>query len=239
MRQRLRCLSAVVCLGLLLTACGSNEPLTSATPLAPNPLATAPAAPVVPSVALSVVVTENGHPVENATVEVQWPCGGSCSSAIGPGGMTDVAGRYVVARLPDGETVWVTAYKDGFVQQCAATAVTRTGVTLDVGLTSIANLSTAQPLSGAGSRSVSGTVFESTAAGRQSVADASVSALSEALPYGEPVAFTSSDAAGRYWLCGLSQGRIPYVTAQKEGYNSNSSPVGPGTDTSFDIQLRR
>ncbi len=240
MRQLLRCVSAVVGLGLLFTACGSSERFTSVIPVAPSPFTpTAPLAPVVPNVALSGVVTENGHPVENAAVEVQWSCGGGCSSAIGPGGMTDVAGRYVVARLPDGATVWVTAYKDGFVQQCVATAVMGAGVSLDLRLTSIANLSTAQPLSGAGSRTVSGTVFESTAAGRRLVPDASVSAYSEALPYGEPVAFTRSDAAGRYWLCGLSQGRIPYVVAQKEGYNSNTSPVEPGTDTSFDIQLRR
>src|SRR5204863_309442 len=113
MRQRLRCLSTVVCLGMLLTACGSSEPFTSAIPVAPTPFtSTAPLAPVVPSLELSGVVTENGHPVENAAVEVQW-------------------------------------------------------------------------------------------------------------------------------LCGLSQGRIPYVVAQKEGYNSNTSPVEPGTDTSFDIQLRR
>jgi hypothetical protein len=153
--------------------------------------------------------------------------------------MTDAAGRYVIARLPDGAPVWVTAHKDGFVQQCAATALVRAGVNLDLQLTSIANLSTAQPLSGAGSRTVSGTVFESTPAGRRPVADTAVSAYSEALYYADPVAFTRSDAAGRYLLCGLSQGRIPYLVAEKEGYNSNASPVEPGTDTTVDIQIRR
>lgn len=73
--------SVVVCLGLLLTACGSNEPLTSASPVAP----TAPVAPAVLSVTLSGVVAENGHPIENASVEVQWSCGGSCSSGTGGG----------------------------------------------------------------------------------------------------------------------------------------------------------
>jgi hypothetical protein len=133
----------------------------------------------------------------------------------------------------------MTAYKDGFVQQCAATAVMGAGVRLDLQLTSIPNLSMAQPLSGAGSRTISGTVFESTPAGRRPVADAAVSAYSEALYYAEPVAFTRSDTAGRYLLCGLSQDRIPYLVAEKEGYNSNTSPVEPGTDTTVDIQLRR
>ena len=152
MRPRCRCLSALVCLGLLLAACGTNEPLTSASSVAPMPLPTPPMGPVVPNAALSGVVTENGHPVGEAAVEVQWSCGNGCGSATG--GMTDGAGRYVVGLsttlLPDGATMWVTAHKDGFVQQCAATAVMRSGVSLDLRLTSIANLSTAQPLSAAG-----------------------------------------------------------------------------------------
>ena len=135
--------------------------------------------------------------------------------------------------------MWVTASKDGFVQQCAAAAVMRAGVSLDLRLTSIANLSTAQPLSGAGSRTVSGTVFESTPAGRPPVADAAVSAYSEALYYADPIAFTRSDAAGRYWLCALSQGRIPYLVAERDGYNASNVSVEPGTDTTVDIQMRR
>lgn len=238
MRQLLACLSGVVCFGLLLTACGSNEPLTSASPvapMAPGPLAAS-------NAALSGVVTENGRPIEGASVQVQWSCGGGCSASID--GITDAAGRYVVATRngigpPDGAGVWVTAHKDRFVQQCAATAVMGPGVSVDLRLTSIASLSTAQPLSSADGRTVSGTVFESTPAGRRSVADAAVSAYSEALYYADPVAFTRSDEAGRYWLCGLSQGRIPYLVAEKEGYNSNAFPVESGPDTTVDIQLRR
>jgi hypothetical protein len=66
-------------------------------------------------VTLSGVVAENGHPIENVAVVVQWSCGGGCST--GTEGVTDAAGRYVIARLPDGAPVWVTAHKDGFVQQ--------------------------------------------------------------------------------------------------------------------------
>jgi hypothetical protein len=228
----------VVCLGLLLTDCGRNAPVTSPSPVAP----TAPASPAVLNftlnATLSGVVAENGHPVENAFVNVQFSCGSGCSSQIG--GMTDAAGRYIVARLPDSAPVWVTAYKDGFVQQCAASTVMRAGVSLDLRLTSIASLSTSQPPSDAGFRTVSGAVFEATPAATGPVADAVLSAFSEALYYADPVAFTRSDAAGRYWLCGLSQGRI-HLVAEKEGYNSNinSFPVESGTDTTFDILLRR
>jgi len=140
----------------------------------------------------------------------------------------------------EGATLWVTAYKDGFVQQCAATAVMGAGGgSVDLRLTSIANLSMAQPLSGVGFRTVSGTVFESTPAGRRPVADAAVSAYSEALYYGDPVAFTRSDAAGRYWLCGLSQADIPYLIAEKEGYGFSNVSVAPGADTIADIQIGR
>ena len=227
----------VICLGLLLTACGSNEPLISASPLPPTPLAVPTVLNLNLNATLSGIVAENGRPIENAAVAVQWSCGGGCSSETG--GMTDAAGRYVIGRLPDGAPVWVTARKDGFVQQCVATAVMGAGVSLDLRLTSIASLSTAQPVSGAGSRTVSGTVFESTPAGRRPVADTLVSAYEEALYYADAVAFTRSDAAGRYLLCGLSMGRIPFLVAEKEGYNSSSVPVEPGTDTTFDIQLHR
>ena len=227
----------VVCLGLLLTACGSNAPLSSPSPLPPTPLTVPTVLNLNLNATLSGIVAENGHPIENAAVAVQWSCGSGCSAETG--GMTDAAGRYVVARLPDGAPVWVTAHKDGFVQQCVATAVMGAGVSLDLRLTSVASLSTAQPVSGAGSRTVSGTVFESTPAGRRPVADTLVSAYSEALYYADAVAFTRSDASGRYLLCGLSMGRIPWLVAEKEGYNSSSVPVEPGTDTTFDIQLHR
>jgi len=113
------------------------------------------------------------------------------------------------------------------------------GVSLDLRLTSIAHLSTAQRLSGAGYRTVSGMVFESTAAGRRPVAGAAVSAYSEALYYADAVAFTRSDAAGRYWLCGLSQDRIPYLVAERQGFTFSNVTVESGTDTILDIQIRR
>lgn len=244
MRRGFRCLW-IISIGLLLNACGSNDPLTSANSVGPTPLApTPPMAPLIANLALSGFVTENGIPVENATVEVQWSCGGGCSAAVGA--MTDAAGRYVISQstngiaLSDGATMWVTAHKDGFVQQCAATAVMRAaGFSRDLRLTSVADLSTAQPSSDAGSRTVSGTIFESMPALRRPVADAAVSAYSEDLYYADAVAFTRSDAAGRYWLCGLSQGRIPYVVAEKEGYTSSNAAVDPGTDATVDIQIRR
>ena len=50
----------------------------------------------------------------------------------------------------------------------------QTDANLDLGVTAIANLSAARPLSAPGSRTVSGVVFEATPAGRQPVEGASV-----------------------------------------------------------------
>lgn len=227
-------LVSALCLALLVAACGRDEPLVSANPVAP----TAPAAPTVGilTLTLSGVVAEDGHAIENALVEVWWSCGRGCGRANQ--GMTDAAGRYKVAGLPEGETVWAIARKDGYLQQCIATVTTQANASLDVRLTSIANLSAARPLSGPGSRTVSGAVFEATPTGRQPVEGASVAVYSEALLYyGEYVAFTRSDTAGRYLLCGLPEGRIPGLYAEKQGYRGFVS-VEPGSDAIVDIQMR-
>jgi hypothetical protein len=156
-------------------------------------------------------------------------------------GVTDVAGRYKVGGLPEGETVWAIARKDGYVQQCVATTnlTARQGSAgLDVRLTAIVNLSTAHPLSGPDSRDVSGAVFEATPTGRHPVEGASVYAYSEAL-YIEPIAFTRSDPVGRYLLCELPKGSIQYLFAEKQGYNSSNVSVEAGTNAAVDIVITR
>src|SRR6185503_4817557 len=87
-------------------------------------------------------------------------------------GMTDAAGRYrIVITRPEeaSATLWALARKNGYVQQCVATTTLRGDASLDLRLTSMAHLSAARPLSGPGSRTVSGVVFEATATGRQPV----------------------------------------------------------------------
>ena len=62
---------------------------------------------------------------------------------------------------------------------------------------------------------------------------------SEAFYYIEPVAFTRSDPAGRYLLCELPKGSIPYLYAEKQGYNFSNVSVEPGIDTIVDIEITR
>ena len=227
-------LVSAVCLAVFVAACGRNDPLVSASPVAP----TAPTFTAAGTVTLSGVVAEDGHPIENARVEAWWSSG---RSATAYESITDAAGRYRIAGLPmprEGITFWAIARKDGYVQQCVETATTQADASLDLRLTSIANLSAARPRSGPGSRTVSGAVFEMTPTGRQPVEGASV-AYSEGSLYYEDVAFTTSDPTGRYLLCGLPEGRLWGLHATKQGYSISNVSVQAGSDAIVDIEIRR
>ena len=230
-----------VCLALLVAACGGNEPSVPANPVAPAP----PSAPTVPTLTLSGTVSEDGHPIANAGVDVygEQSCSSGCTSRQfnAGSGTTDAAGRYsIVIRRPEERTatVWAVAHKNGYVQQCVASATIQAAdASLDLRLTSMANLSAARPQSGPGSRTVSGAVFEATPTGRPPVEGASVGW--EGL-FDVVVAETRSDAAGRYLLCGLPLERIPGLFALKQGYGSVSYvSVEPGGDANVDIAVQR
>jgi hypothetical protein len=239
MRNVCTLVSAVVSLATLVAGCGGNEPVAPVSSVAPTAVGTPTTG--IPTATLSGIVTEGGRPIENASVTVQWSCEnsfGGCSA--GTGTITDAAGRYVINRLPENQAMWATAYKDGYVQQCVATTTTlRAGATLDLILTSTTSLSTAQPLSGPGSRSVAGMVFEQTATGRRPIEGALVEVYSDALYYADAVAFTRSDTAGHYLLCSLPERRISAIVTTREGFNPQNVSVDPGTDATVDIELRR
>jgi hypothetical protein len=143
----------------LVTACDAHELTAPTSPVAP----TAPAAPTLPNtVTLSGVVTEDGQPIANARVDISTlqactpPATCTTQSRIGSA-TTDASGRYTLARIPEGATAWAIARRAGYVQQCAASVVTmQADASLDLRLTSTANLSTAHPISDPRSRTVSG-----------------------------------------------------------------------------------
>jgi hypothetical protein len=85
---------------------------------------------------------------------------------------------------------------------------------------------------------LSGTVFETTALGRQVVPGVRVEV--DLLGIGDVYATTLTDADGRYILCGLGGFAVTYVSVSKTGY----SPVDLGTvqlngNTIRDIELQR
>ena len=224
---------------LLVTACDKHELPAPTSPVAP----TAPAAPTLPNtVTLSGVVTEDGQPIANARVDISTlqactpPATCTTQSRIGTA-TTDAAGRYTLARIPEGATAWAIARRAGYVQQCAASVVTmQADASLDLRLTSTANLSTAHPISDPRSRTVSGAVVEATPTGKQPVQGALVGweALLDTV-----VAETTSDAAGRYLLCGLPRERIIGLFAYKEGYAVDYVSVEPGGDAMVEIGVKR
>jgi hypothetical protein len=184
---------------VLAIACGSSK----STPTAPSqtPL------PQTGSQSLSGVVAENGQPIANVSVNAWIETGGGGYSywyAHGPT-YTDASGGYRLTSLDRGSHVWIQLNKDGYVQQCAASAIISGDLTMDVALVSTAHLTALSMPSAPGLRSVSGTVVEMTATASQTVAGAQVVFGETAgfAPDENPFAYTYSDTTGRFALCGL------------------------------------
>jgi hypothetical protein len=208
---------------------------------------------------ISGIVAEEGRPIANAVVSVDAvPDPGGSYQVVGASGepfetTADAAGRYRLtvsfySNVPRQVTLWGLAWKDGYVQQCAATttAVGETA-TFDLRLTSIVNLSSARPKSDPGTRMVSGMVFKTTATGPQPVEGATVGwfAFDDE---GAGMARTVTDAAGFYLLCSLPQTRIvsssqPYdqegfYAASQGAYASDIPVVEAGSsDVTLNIEL--
>jgi hypothetical protein len=86
---------------------------------------------------------------------------------------------------------------------------------------------------------LSGLVFETTAQGRQPVAQARVE-LDMIYGMGDVSATTLTDRAGRYVLCGLSGHHSTYVYASKAGYRlADVGAVAVSGNTFQDIELQR
>ena len=225
----------VLCLALLFSACSRDQPIAPAAP-------TAPKAPTGPTFALSGVITDNvsGRPIPGVKLAV-WP---EPAPTIAPGwspgsGLTDATGHYKISNWPDWTgTAWVQASKDGYRQQCVARAMIQGDASLDIAVTPLGHLAvepSPTTTATAGSRTVSGVVYEVTAEGRRPVENAWVG-WEVFLDF--VVAATTSDSAGRYLLCGLPQARIDGLFAEKQGYNNVSYvSVDPGTGTVVDIEI--
>jgi hypothetical protein len=207
-------------------------------------------------------VAEEGRPIANAGATIDAVVDpGTSYEIVGANGepegtTTDAAGRYRLTLYfynrapPQQVTLWGLAFKDGYVQQCATkTTAVGESATLDLRLTSIANLSSARPISNSGSRTVSGIVFKTTATGPRPVQGATVGwfAFSD---NSDGMAQTVTDAAGFYLICGLPQTRIVsgeisdevgfYAFKEGEGVASNIPVVEAGTsDVVLNMELNR
>ena len=212
----------------------------SPAPQSPTTPTTPPATPPG-TVTLSGIVSEriSGRPIEGVRV---WAYNKEVAS--------DAAGRYRISGIPPSDQSFgVFATKPEYWQQCWVTVRLTADITLDLTLTSRANLGAANsqpPPRAPGTRSISGVVFEMTADGRQPVADVGVFVeywRGRAVFGGDVVAGTLTDATGRYLLCGLPEelvgGEGLYVFALKNGYGQEGFDVGPGSDAVIDIEIKR
>jgi hypothetical protein len=126
------------------------------------------------------------------------------------------------------------------MQQCVARATIQGDTSLDIALTAAGNLAVEPSLiktATAGSRTVSGVVYEITPAGRRPIENASVGweAFLDVV-----LAYTTSDSAGRYLLCGLPDGRINGIYAERQGsYNPSYVSVDQGGDIVVDIEIKQ
>lgn len=219
------------CVALLANGCDGGR----SAPTAPTATPTNPG----PTVALHTVagvVSDGAAPVEGASISAwisEGRFGYSYTWAHGPL-RTDAAGRYQLAALPAHATVWLQSWKDGYVQQCAAPPLTLLGdATVDVQMVSRARLSAstveAPP---AGFRSVSGVIYETTAAGRRPFAGAFVD-FEPVMDFSAAVTYT--DASGRYLLCGVPEGQTGDIVASLGNNRVASAPLPPGQSTGIDI----
>jgi hypothetical protein len=129
----------------------------------------------------------------------------------------------------------VRAYKEGYVQQCAAAVTLQHDSSINLTLTTFANARITNLPVSPQLRQISGVVYEGTGPGRRPLASAWVG--------WEPifdtvVADTRTDAQGRYRLCGLPRSRIDGLFAVRAGtYQPGYSVVEATDDTVVDFEL--
>ena len=141
--------------------------------------------------------------------------------------------------VPPSANIFLLAFEDGFVQPCAV----RSEVTQDVDVriemlpeSALNTISAPRPQLSF-EPSVTGTIFEITQDGRQSIAGADLWADYHGLG-GIGVATTLSDLGGGYYLCNLPTDT--YLDVRKDGYKPVFvGPVGGPESAILEIELER
>lgn len=153
--------------------------------------------------------------------------------------MTDGDGRYSIDLPAGASRLRIAAMGSNVFQPCAATiAPISNGMSQDVAV-----VSDLDKLGGnlpdallADAPLLTGTVFETTADGRQPLANVDIT-LDAAYGDGLLVASTRTDGDGRFVLCGVPYGPGLYLSAAKSGYDQFGRGSLDGV-ASVDIELR-
>ena len=135
---------------------------------------------------------------------------------------TDAEGRFVII-VSAGAMVSLWAFKQGYVQPCAATMTVNDDTVRDVEIISEAAIaSNSAQLARVTPPTLTGTVFEQTVAGWQPASGVIVGAEYD---FDFVNASARSDAAGRYLLCGLPE-RVVLFYIARPGIGPTYQPVG-------------
>ena len=219
---------AILAFSLASSAC-SDRPKT---PLGPV-IEPGSVSPPPPTLVVSGTVFASGQPVADAIADVRT----STTLRIV---RTNGGGHYTAVLNNDSPTsVWVTAFHELFPFQPCATWFEQTQGgnqerSIDVTLTSTRGPSGAPAASVPGRRSVTGTVATMTSAGKRPVANATVAwdAAND-----DWRAWTQTDAAGRFALCGLPVDRSLSISVNKDLLNAWGTVQPASGDANIEIVL--
>lgn len=200
---------------LISAACGatqSSEPLSPVAPTATTQRNPVPTPTTVPRGSWTIrgVITERtaaggSRPLPRANVNAWVDTGRMGYSYMWANGaqFSGADGRYQLTALPEEAMVIADAYKEGYVQPCAAPPLRmNSDAVVDIELVPKALVS-ASPDSvrnRPGFRSIGGVIYEMAADGKRPVANAFVDYEPS---MDSPAATTYSDTDGRYLLCGI------------------------------------
>jgi hypothetical protein len=148
---------------------------------------------------------------------------------------SDGTGHFVAPNVPNAETT-ILAVKDGYVQPCALSVNLRSDVALHVELISKARFDTTtpgRPLMLPGPE-ITGTIFETTDAGRQPLGGADLW-VENGIEVG--LATSRTDPRGAFFLCNLPTDAYLWVT--KPGFQEWQGPIGGSGTGPVEIELKR
>lgn len=234
-RHLCRTAALVAALTVVAAGCG-GAPAAPSTPLTPTPPSVP--APMFPLVTLTGLVTDAaGNPLASDVVVYPLRMTPAWSGPWGRGGRADASGRYVIADAPQhDDIVYVRAWRNGYVQQCATSLALAADANADLRLTPQTQAVTIGLPSPPNTRQISGTVFTMRNGEREPAAGVWVGweAMMDTV-----VADTITDAQGRYRLCGLPLEPIRDLFAVRAGTNRPFyAMAAAGGETVVDFEIR-
>lgn len=150
---------------------------------------------------------------------------------------SDALGLFEADLLPDSQ-ITITAHADDYVQPCAVRTDLRDDFAVRVEMIETWRLQTDTPRRPqlGGEPSVTGIIYETTASGRQPIAEASLWVEGDVMDFG--LAMTQSERGGGFYLCNL--GPSVWIHVSKAGFvDSWIGPIDATESRILEIELNR